>query len=213
MSGSPRRAAGVAEELRAFIDRMELMYEYLIGEGYVRHMDIQVPPHGLPKDPVDVINLRGAGLEPDTIELIGILPCFCNYANAEHRIASRLEYDIPIAPGCAAVSYLVNSFLPEDFRDVGNDERMPPTTFKIATAIGPAGWNIAYDMQKKMITKWPLNGWANRHDVSVEDFFSDWAQHVKSGEWVFSATPACFLRTIQVRLGTGTNGHAHDNGH
>ncbi|MGG6495916.1 UNVERIFIED_CONTAM: hypothetical protein NY603_23645, partial [Bacteroidetes bacterium 56_B9] len=88
------------------------------------------------------------GLEPDTIELIGILPCFTNYANAEQRVASRLEYDIPIAPGCAAVSYLVNSFLPEDFRDVGSDERMPPTTFKIATAIGPAGWNIAYDMQK-----------------------------------------------------------------
>ncbi|KAF2206222.1 hypothetical protein CERZMDRAFT_103628 [Cercospora zeae-maydis SCOH1-5] len=213
MSGSPRRAAGVAAAHRAFMDRMELMYEFLIGDGYVHQLEIQVPPHGLPKDPVDVIYLRNAGLEPDTIELIGILPCFANCTNAEQRVASRTTDAVPIAPGCAAMSYLVGSSIPADFRHVSGDEMLPPTTFKIARATGPHGWNIAYDMEKKMITKWPVNDWANRHDVSVEHFFSDWAQRVRSGEWVFRKTPQYFLRTAEVRSNTGANGGANGRAH
>lgn len=137
-------AAGHAE----LISGLEAVFAALIDATYVENTDVQVPPHGLPKHPIAVAPLRAAGLAPSTIELIGRLPCFTNdILGEQQKLSSNIE-GIPITPTSSATSYLLGPGRYDESRDVGpdTDQKLSPTSFKVATATSPQGFNLAYDL-------------------------------------------------------------------
>lgn len=141
-------SSGIAAEHAELISGLEAVFAALIDANYVQNTDIQVPPHGLPKDPIAVAPLRAAGLAPSTIELIGRLPCFTNdVLKEQQKLSSHIE-GIPITPTSSATSYLLGPGRYDESRDVGPDteEKLSPTSFKVATATSPNGFNLAYDL-------------------------------------------------------------------
>lgn len=166
MSELTTTPSGIAAEHAELIAGLEAVFSALIEVGYVQNIDVQVPPHGVPKDPIAVVQLRAAGLSPETIELIGRLPCFTNdILREQQKLSSHVE-GIPITPTSSATSYLVGPGRYDESRDIGPDteEKLPPTSFKIATATNPQGFNLAYDLNAS-------KSFLNLHTSSPLDLF------------------------------------------
>lgn len=150
MSELTTTSSGIAAEHAEVISGLEAVFAALIDANYVQNTDVQVPPHGMPKDPIAVVPLRAAGLTPPTIELIGRLPCFTNDILSEQQKLSNHVEGLPITPTSSATSYLLGPGRYDESRDVGPDTsaKLPPTSFKIATATSPQGLNLAYDLNE-----------------------------------------------------------------
>ena len=140
-------ASGIAAEHAEIIEGLDKVFGVLVEVGYVQNTDIQVPPHGPPKDPIDMVGLRQSGLDTRTIELIGRLPCFTNDIIHEQQKITGSQDGIPIAPSSASTSYLLGTDLPEGFRNTGSEELLPTSAFQITKATGQDGMNLAYDLE------------------------------------------------------------------
>lgn len=146
-----RTASDVAAEHQEIVRGYDSLYRLLVDLDYVQNKDVQVPPHGLPKDPVAVVQLRAAGLDPRTIELIGRLPAFTNHAIALQRSCTQSENGVPVAPSSSGTSYLLGSGRQDEARDVGacpvgGNGVLPTSAFRLASACSPQGFDLAYDM-------------------------------------------------------------------
>ena len=144
-------ASGIIAEHHEIVSGYESIYGILIDLGFVQNTDVQVPPHGTPKDPIAVAPLRAAGLDPGTIELIGRLPCFSNKIIEIQRDLPNDRDGIPIAPFSSATSYLLGSGRHDEAREVGigpvgGEELLPPTAFKMTSTSDPDGYCLAYDL-------------------------------------------------------------------
>lgn len=181
--------SGIVAENSEIIHGMESIYGTLIEMGYVQNTDVQVPPHGLPKEPIAVAPLRAAGLLPKTIEIIGRLPCFTNEIIERQRESAVSRDGIAIAPFSSAASYLLGSGRHDEAREVGlggqeSDGSLPATAFKLATTSSSEGYNLAYDLTDKTILQWHPAGWAKCQRIPVSDFMADWIHKLRSLEWL-----------------------------
>ncbi|USW58819.1 hypothetical protein Slin15195_G121380 [Septoria linicola] len=183
MSKLTPTASGVAAEHPEIIDGLEKVSGELVGLSYVQNTDIQVPPHGPPKDPIAIVGLRQSGLDPRTIELIGRLPCFTNDIIHEQQNLTGSQNGILVAPRSAATSYLLDTDLSDGSRNTGSDELLPSSAFQIAKAVSSHGWNLADDLETKTIIKWLQGGWQNREQLAINTFFDVWTQKLRSQEW------------------------------
>ncbi|KAK4496592.1 hypothetical protein PRZ48_012572 [Zasmidium cellare] len=187
MSELTTTPSGISAEHAELISGLEAVFGALIDANYVQNTDVQVPPHGMPKDPIAVAPLRAAGLAPETIEVIGRLPCFTNDILEEQKKLSSHVEGIPITPTSSATSYLLGG--PGRYtesRDVGPDtnDKLPPTAFKLATATNSQGYNLAYDLNEKIILEWHPSKWSTCERYPVQTFFDEWARKLRTLEWL-----------------------------
>lgn len=159
MSDLTPSRSGIAAEHSEIIEGLENIYGILVDSGYVQNTDVQIPPHGVPKDPVNVAGLRAVGMDPQSIELIGRSPCFTDEIIIEHQKRSNTKDAIPIAPSSSAISYLVGSDFSSGVRetDSGNGELLPAWALRIARATSPSGFNMAYDLNTSKLSAMASN--------------------------------------------------------